>query len=74
MYKDQLKKELQQIEAEINAQQSEQIQLHEQLAASADPAVLAQAGKRLKTVEQALQELEERWLQLSEQIEQATAA
>jgi hypothetical protein len=35
---------------------------------------LAQAGKRLKAVEQALQELEERWLQLSEQIEQATAA
>jgi ATP-binding cassette subfamily F protein 3 len=69
-----LKKELQQIEAEINAQQSEQTQLHEQLAASADPAVLAQAGKRLKAVEQALQELEERWLQLSEQIEQATAA
>ena len=69
-----LKKELQQIEAEISAQQSEQTQLHEQLAASADPAVLAQAGKRLKAVEQALQDLEERWLQLSEQIEQATAA
>ena len=68
-----LKKELQQVEAEMGAHQSEQAQLQEQLAASTDPALLAHAGKRLKAVEQALQTLEERWLQLSEDIEQVSA-
>ena len=47
--------------------------LEAQLAATIAPAEMAQAGKRLKAVDAELQTLEERWLELTDQIETATA-
>jgi ATP-binding cassette, subfamily F, member 3 len=67
-----LKKELQQVEEEMGAQQTEQTRLHEVLSRSLPPTELAQAGRQLKDVEQALGRLEERWLDLSEQIERCS--
>ncbi len=64
-----LKKQLQQVEAELGIQQAEQTRLHDLVSRSLAPAELAQAGRQLKDVEQALAQLEERWLDLSEQIE-----
>ena len=64
-----LKKHLQQVEAELGIQQAEQTRLHDLVSRSLAPAELAQAGRQLKDVEQALAQLEERWLDLSEQIE-----
>jgi ATP-binding cassette subfamily F protein 3 len=64
-----LKKQLQQVEDELGVQQTEQTRLHELLSRSLAPTELAQAGRQLKDVEQALGQLEERWLDLSEQIE-----
>jgi ATP-binding cassette subfamily F protein 3 len=66
-----LKKQLAQAETEMNTLQAEQTELHQQLACTTDPGQLAAAGKRLKNVEQSLEQLEERWLELSEAIEQA---
>ena len=53
----------------MGIQQSEQTRLHDLLSRTLAPAELAQAGRELKDVEQALSQLEERWLELSEQIE-----
>jgi ATP-binding cassette subfamily F protein 3 len=64
-----LKKQLQQVEAELGIRQAEQTRLHDLVSRSLAPAELAQAGRQLKDVEQALAQLEERWLDLSEQIE-----
>jgi ATP-binding cassette subfamily F protein 3 len=64
-----LKKQLQQVEVEMGIQQTEQTRLHDLLSRTLAPAELAQAGRELKDVEQALSQLEERWLELSEQIE-----
>jgi ATP-binding cassette subfamily F protein 3 len=64
-----LKKQLQQVEVEMGIQQTEQTRLHDLLSRALAPAELAQAGRELKDVEQALSQLEERWLELSEQIE-----
>ena len=69
-----LKKELQQIESQLAHAQAEQGQLEALLAVSSDPAELAEQGKRLKSVLQDIESLEERWLALSEQMERALAA
>jgi ATP-binding cassette subfamily F protein 3 len=47
--------------------------LEAKLAATTVAADMAQAGKRLKAVDAELQQLEERWLELTDQIETATA-
>ena len=47
--------------------------LEAKLAAITMAAELAQTGKRLKAVDAELQQLEERWLELTDQIEKATA-
>ena len=47
--------------------------LQARLATTIAPAEMAQAGKRLKAVDAELQTLEERWLELTDQIETATA-
>jgi ATP-binding cassette subfamily F protein 3 len=69
-----LKKELQQLESQLAHAQAEQARLEALLAVSSDPAELAEQGKRLKSVMLDIEQLEERWLALSEQMERALAA
>jgi ATP-binding cassette subfamily F protein 3 len=68
-----LKKELQQIEARLAQAQAEQSRLQDLMAASTVAAVLAENGKRLKTLLQDIEQMEERWLELSEEIDKASA-
>ena len=68
-----LRRELQKVESEMEALGSEKTALETQLAQAMPAADIAQVGRRLKAVGDLLEALEERWLSLSEQIEQATA-
>lgn len=71
-----LRKEMDQIDASIQAWAAERAALEAQLSsASQTPAQIAEAGKRLKAIGDAQEEAELRWLELSEQIDamQATA-
>ena len=67
-----LKKELQQVDDQLATLNHEGKDLENRLAKPLLPADLAQAGKRLKTVQQAIEALEAKWLELSQQIESAT--
>ncbi|WP_042418183.1 ABC-F family ATP-binding cassette domain-containing protein [Comamonas aquatica] len=67
-----LKKELEQVDKQMATLSAEKAALEDKLATPLAPADIAEAGKRLKTVGDALDTLEERWLELSEQIEQLT--
>ncbi|VUZ27476.1 putative ABC transporter ATP-binding protein YheS [uncultured Comamonas sp.] len=69
-----LRKELEKIDARMAQLGEEKAALEEKLATPLPPAEIAEAGKRLKTVGDALEECEERWLELSEEIEQITLA
>jgi ATP-binding cassette subfamily F protein 3 len=69
-----LKKELQQIEERLTKAQSEERRLQELMATSTAATVLAENGKLLKMLMQDIEQLEERWLDLSEQIEKASTA
>jgi len=68
-----LKKELDKVDAQMKTLSTERQTLEAQLAATIAPAEMAQAGKRLKAVDAELQKLEERWLEITDQIETATA-
>jgi ATP-binding cassette subfamily F protein 3 len=68
-----LKKELDKVDAQMKTLSAERQTLEAQLAATITPPEMAKAGKRLKAVDAELQTLEERWLELSDQIETATA-
>ena len=68
-----LKKELDIVDAQMKTLSTERQTLQDRLAATIAPAEMAQAGKRLKAVDAELQTLEERWLELTDQIETATA-
>ena len=68
-----LKKELDKVDAQMKTLSTERQTLEARLAAATAPAEMAQAGKRLKAVDAELQTLEERWLELTDQIETATA-
>jgi len=68
-----LKKELDKVDAQMKTLSTERQTLEAQLAATIAPAEMAQAGKRLKAVDAELQTLEERWLEITDQIETATA-
>jgi ATP-binding cassette subfamily F protein 3 len=68
-----LKKELDKVDQQIKALTAERLPLEAKLAATTVAADMAQAGKRLKAVDAELQQLEERWLELTDQIETATA-
>ena len=52
---------------------AEQTSLQTALTTISAPAEMAQTGKRLKAIESELGTLEERWLELTEQIETAAA-
>jgi ATP-binding cassette subfamily F protein 3 len=68
-----LKKELDKVDQQIKTLTAERQPLEAKLAATSVAAEMAQAGKRLKAVDVELQQLEERWLELTDQIETATA-
>jgi ATP-binding cassette subfamily F protein 3 len=67
-----LKKELQQVDDQLATLNHEGKDLENRLAKPLQPADLAQAGKRLKTVQQEIEALEARWMELSQEIESAT--
>jgi ATP-binding cassette subfamily F protein 3 len=71
-----LKKEMDGVEKTMATLESEKTALHDKLAKPLPPADIAEAGKRLKAVEDELAALELRWLELTEamdSIESATA-
>ncbi len=68
-----LRKELDKIDLKIRSLTTEQGNLQTLLTSSKAAAEIAQTGKRLKVIESDLSQLEERWLELTEQIETVTA-
>ncbi|HTH81221.1 MAG TPA: ATP-binding cassette domain-containing protein [Ramlibacter sp.] len=64
-----LKRELEQSEKQMAQLNAEREDLEARLVSMSAPAELADAGRRLKSVSDELHTLEERWLQLSEQID-----
>jgi ATP-binding cassette subfamily F protein 3 len=67
-----LKKELQQVDDQLASLNHEGKDLENRLAKPLQPADLAQAGKRLKAVQQEIEILEARWMAISEEIESAS--
>jgi ATP-binding cassette subfamily F protein 3 len=65
-----LKKELDGLEKEIAALEAEKQSLHDTLSTPIAPSEIAEAGKRLKAVEESLATHELRWLELSDALEQ----
>ena len=68
-----LKRELQGIDDQLAALNHEGKDLENRLSKPLQPADLAQAGKRLKSVQHEIEALEARWMELSQEIESATA-
>ena len=64
-----LRRELEKIDQQMQSLNSENANLEILLTTAKSPAEIAQAGKRLKTIEADIGKLEERWLILTEQIE-----
>jgi ATP-binding cassette subfamily F protein 3 len=69
-----LKKEFDGVEKNMATLESEKTALHEKLATPLPPAEIAEAGKRLKAVEDELAALEVRWLELTEAMDAIEAA
>ncbi len=68
-----LQRDLDKVDTTVAALQLEKERLEEQLVQARPPAEIAQAGKRLKQVNEEMAALEERWMVLSEQLESAGA-
>ncbi|MDI1239371.1 MAG: ATP-binding cassette domain-containing protein [Polaromonas sp.] len=68
-----MRKELEKIDARMQSLSAERDSLQASLATTTAPAELAQSGKRLKVIDTELGTLEERWLELTEQIETSLA-
>jgi ATP-binding cassette subfamily F protein 3 len=68
------RKEIERIDAELLSLSQERERLQQQAMDPQAIADMAEWGKRCKAVDERIAELEERWLELSEQIEQATNA
>ncbi len=66
-----LKRELQGVDDQLATLNHEGKDLENRLSKPLQPADLAQAGKRLKIVQQEIEALEAKWMELSEQIESA---
>ncbi|WP_341903845.1 ATP-binding cassette domain-containing protein [Polaromonas sp. YR568] len=66
-----LRKELEKIDQRMQALSTEQSNLQDLLTRTTAAAEIAQTGKRLKAIENEITLLEERWLELTEQIESA---
>jgi ATP-binding cassette, subfamily F, member 3 len=69
-----LKKEFDSVEKNMATLESEKTALHDKLATPLPPADIAEAGKRLKVVEDELAALEVRWLELTEAMDALEAA
>ncbi|MFZ9335443.1 MAG: ABC-F family ATP-binding cassette domain-containing protein [Burkholderiaceae bacterium] len=69
-----IKRELESTEQAMTRLQAEKESLESRLMTALTPAELAEAGRSLKAVNESLQAAEERWLELSEHIEQVTRA
>lgn len=69
-----LKKELDAIEKSMAVLEAEKQSLHDKLATPLSPADIADAGKRLKVVEDELAALEMRWLELTEAMDAIESA
>ncbi len=69
-----LKKEMDGVEKTMATLESEKTALHDKLATPLPPADIAEAGKRLKAVEDELAALELRWLELTEAMEAIESA
>jgi ATP-binding cassette subfamily F protein 3 len=69
-----LKKEMDGVEKSMATLESEKTALHDKLARPLPPADIAEAGKRLKAVEDELAALELRWLELTEAMDAIEAA
>ena len=67
-----LKRELEQNEQRMAAIEAEKAKLEDQLSTPLPPTEIAEAGKRLKALADEVAQLEERWLELTSQLE-ATA-
>ncbi|MFN3736413.1 ABC-F family ATP-binding cassette domain-containing protein [Hydrogenophaga sp.] len=68
-----LRKELEQVDKRMAALNAEKADLENRLTQALAPAEIAESGKRLKAVGDELDELEMRWLELSEAIESSQA-
>ena len=64
-----LRKELEKIDSKMQSLNSERASLQALLTTTTAPVEIAQTGKRLKTIENDLDSMEARWLELTEQIE-----
>ena len=69
-----LKKEMDGVEKNMATLETEKTALHDKLATPLPPAEIAEAGKRLKAVEDELAALEVRWLELTEAMDAIEAA
>ena len=69
-----MQKELAQIEAKMQTLEAQRNELHVVMANKLPAAELAEKGKLLKQIDQELPALEARWLELTGQLESATAA
>jgi ATP-binding cassette subfamily F protein 3 len=69
-----LKKEMDGVEKNMATLEAEKTALHDKLATPLPPADIAEAGKRLKAVEDELADLEVRWLELTEAMDAIEAA
>ena len=69
-----LRKQLQQIEQRMDKLNAEKMQLETALSGQLTPEQFAQAGRRLKAVQDELEADEMRWLELGEQIEQISSS
>ena len=67
-----LKKELEQNEKRMAILSNDKAQLESSLSQPAVPAAMADAGRKLKAVNDEIESLEARWLELTERIEQAS--
>jgi ATP-binding cassette subfamily F protein 3 len=68
-----LRKELDQIDQQMQALANEKGTLEVAMTTASAAAQVAQNGRRLKAVEEEIQQLEERWLELTDQIETAAS-
>ena len=68
-----LKKELEQIDKRLAALTAERTELEHRLTEPLPPADIAECGRRLKTGQDETAQLEERWLEISEALEEISA-
>ena len=69
-----LKKELEKIEQRMAAIEPQKADLEQKLSSPMPPAEIAETGRTLKALGEELEALEERWLELSEQLQQMQEA